>query len=370
MPDAVNEIDSEADTGSTDNQDTGSQTETASPEATSSATVDSAHEAANPEADGADGSLASGAETTQPNTQPPPEVPPQQKPEDWKVRHDGQLRANQRLSQEKKQLEAAHQQMQAKLQELEQKLSGVDLNQVREWREQREKSANPIWNPQHPEHGRFSQVHSTHQYYQRMFQRAQTDEQKQWVREQYETDLSVEDRKLIQQYQDHGRQELQRLQQDPAGYLQQYLDKRVDEKIKSFQEQTVGSYRTNLETKHQLETTLQKYPELNNPEDLQRAMKMVQEGMDMSHALRDIRMEKLEQRLSGAEAKKRSVEEKERLLQGNASISRDPAVKTNIDVYAEAKKLAKERGISLRNPFDSRFMRCIEDVKRQHNIKD
>lgn len=367
MADVATEITSDADTGSADNASTeASQTDTASPDAASSATVDSADTAANPGADENAGSLASGAEATE-TAQAVDKQAQQQKPEDWKRRHDGQFQANQRLSAEKKQLEAQAQQFQRELQELKQQLQGVDLNKVRSWQEHQQKSANPIWHPKHPEHQRFLKAKSKHDFYVGLAQRAPA-EQREWINAQYNADLSAEDQRMIQEHLDTGRQELARLQMDPTGYMQERIDKLVDEKIKAFQQETVGSYRQNLEARNTLQQTLTKYPELNKPDVLQRAMQMVGEGRDMTDALRDIRMEMLERRLSGAETHQRSVEERERLLTNNASISRDQAATQTIDVFAEANKIAKARGIT--NPFDARYMRVVDELRKKHNIKE
>jgi hypothetical protein len=367
MPDeATTETASDVDTGSADSvsQET-SHTETASPDTASSATDDSAT-AANPDADGNAGSLETGAEATDTNAAPKQTAQPQ-KTEDWKRRHDGQLQANQRLSGEKKRLEEERQQLQARLQEFEQKLNGIDLQKVRSFQEHQQKAANPIWHPSNPEHARFQEAKRKHDFYVGLTQRSAPEDRAK-INEWYNADLSADDQAMIQKFTDHGRQEQMRFQMDPEGYLRERLDKLVDQKLNGFQEKTVGSYRQNLEERQRLGETLQKYPELNKPEVLQRAMQMVGEGRDMHDALRDIRMEFLEQRLSGVDKARRSVEEKERLLQGNNSISRDPAASTHFDLFAEAKKLAIQRGIT--NPSDARFMRVVDELRKKHNIKD
>lgn len=362
------ETDTDIDSDSTDTAHADTSSDAAPSGADSTAVVDSA-EAANPTAVGDAGSLASGAEATEQTNEQTQKQPVQaQKPVDWKKSHDGQFQANQRLVAEKKQLLQQFEQTQAEIKQLREQMSGVDVNQVRSFKEHQEKSANPIWHPQNPEHARFQQAKQTHDYYVRMLQRAETPEQKAWINQQYDADVPAEDQKVIQQFLDHGRREMARMQMDPVGYMQERMDKLMDEKIQKFQQSTVGSYREQLQAKDTLGQTLQKYPELNRPEHLQRAMQMVNDGRDMSDALRDIRMELLEKRLSGADIAKKSVEEKERLLSNNASISRDPAVNQNIDVFAEANKIAKARNV--KNPWDPRFMRIVDEVRRKYNIKE
>lgn len=359
------ETDTDIDSESTDTANADTSSDAAPSGSDSSAPVDSAN-AGNPEAVGDAGSLASGAKTTE-QTTPPQKTPDQAtKPVDWKKSHDGQFQANQRLVAEKKRLQQEHEQAQAELRQLREQMNGVDLNHVRTFKEHQAKAANPIWHPQNPEHARFQQVKATHDHYVRLAQRATTDEQKAWVNEQYAADVPPEDQKMIQGFMDHGRQEMARLQMDPVGYMQERLDKLMDEKIQKFQQTTVGTYRDQIKERTALQATLQKYPELN--QHLDRAMQMVSEGRDMHDALRDIRMELLEKRLSGADIAKKSVEERERLLSSNASISRDPAVNQNIDVFAEAKKVAQARGI--KNPWDSRFMGIVDELRRKYNLKD
>ncbi len=361
------ETETDIDSSATDTANADTQSDAAPSGSDSSAPVDSA-QAGNPEAVGDAGSLASGAETTEQTTsaQKPPDKA--QKPVDWKKSHDGQLQANQRLSAEKKQLQQQHEQAMAEMKQLREQLGGIDLNHVRSFKEHQEKAANPIWHPQNPEHARFQEVKALHDFHVRQLQRAQTDEQKAFVNAQYDADLTAEDQQMIQKFLDHGRRENARMQMDPVGYMQERLDKLMDEKIQKFQQTTVGSYRDQVRERTALQSTLQKYPELNRPEILSRAMEMVNEGRDMHDALRDIRMELLEKRLSGSDIAKKSIEERERLLSSNASISRDPAVNTNIDVFAEAKKVAQARGI--KNPWDSRFMGIVDELRRKYNLKD
>ena len=361
------ETDTDIDTGSTDTASADTQSDAAPSGADSSAVVDSA-EAANPAAIGDAGSLASGAEATEQQTNTLA-APTQAKPEDWKRRHDGQFQANQRLSQEKKLLQQQFEQVQAEMRQLREQLTGIDPNEVRTWKEHREKSAKPIWHPENPEHQRFLRAKATHDHYVRLAQRAAGDpERVKWINEQYDQDLPGEDQAMIQKFLDHGRQEELRMRMDPQGYLREQVAALIDEKINGFQQSTVGNYREVLQARSTLQETLTKYPELNKPEILRRAHELVGQGRDMTDALRDIRMELLEKRLSSADVAKKSIEEKERLLSSNASISRDPAVNANIDVFEEAEKIAAERKI--KNPWDPRFMRIVDEVRRKHNIKD
>ncbi len=361
MDDVATETD--PDTGTNDTAEAIDSTTTTA-DADSTATADSA-QSDSPATTDAPGSLASGAEATNtpPTQQPSDQAEP---PRDWKKAHDGQYQANQRLTAERKELQQRESALQTKLKELEEKLTGVDLQQVRQFQQHQQASKNPIWHPSHPEHARFRDALATHNHYVRLASRAPA-EQRDWINAQYDADLSAEDRANIQRFMDHGKQQLISLQQDPEGYVQERVAKLVDEKIREFQQTTVGNYRENLEARTDLGNLLQKYPELNKPEHLERAQQMVQQGIPMASALAEIRMGLLEKRLSGAEQAKRSVETKERLMQANSSISRDPAVNPSVDIYAEAKKIAEQRKI--KNPWDPRFMRILDDLNRKYQTK-
>lgn len=348
------------DTGTTDTSTEDIQSDAASAETDSTATVDSATPAESP-ADGNAGSLASGEPTDVKN--PPAQTKPQ---EDWKKRHDGQFQANQRLTLERKQALERAEAFEAELKGLKAKLEGLDLQKVRDFQQHQQATANPVWHPQHPDNAKFQRALDTHNYYVRLAHRA-PPEQREWINQQYEADVSAADRQAIQQFRDHGQQELLRLQQNPEGYLQERVAKMVEQKIQEFQQSTVGNYRANMEARSELSELLQKYPELNAPEHMQRAYHMVAQGIPMPSALREIRMEILDKRLSVADQAKRSVEEKERLLQANSSISRDPAVNANVNIYEEAKKIAEQRKI--KNPWDPRFMRILDDLNRKYQIK-
>lgn len=287
----------------------------------------------------------------------------QQAPEDWKKRHDGQFQANLRLSQELKQLKQQFEQAQQQSQQF----AGYDPQKWQQFVQTQRSAGMPIWHPEHAEHSRFQDLLRTADYHERIVARAGTPEEREWALRNYAHDVGPEDRKLLQQFKQSGTQELQKLQMNPVGYLHQQVLPLLQQELQKWQSNTVQSYQQAQQGRGQVEQWIKENQQLATQENLQKAYDLIGKGWSFEAAAAKVERDIYHARLSQAELKERSAEEKHRLLQANASVDRDPAANTKINLFEETKKVAKQRGIT--NPTDPRLLKITDELRKKHNIK-
>ncbi len=203
------------------------------------------------------------------------------------------------------------------------------------------------WHPDHPDHQGFQEKLRLAEHHERQFARAKTDEQKQFVLEAMAEDISQADRGLLKQYRDSGRQELAKLQSNPQGYLQQYLQPMLKQELQSFQQNTASTYQQATQARTQVSDWIQKNPQVATPEGLKAAFDLMSRGYPYEAAIASVERDHYMKLVSGASQAKQSAEEKERLLQGNASgvIQRNPQTSKKVDYkkYVADKGLSSER---------------------------
>lgn len=334
----------------------------------------SAAESSSQEANPAEnGSLADSAEVKNQDdaakARPEVQQPAVQKEgaDDWKKRHDGQFQANQRLSREKKELESRVAEFQQQLQSFQQQFQGVDPRAVQEWKQQQEKASLPVWNPKHPEHEGFRNVLNKYQFFNELYDGQTNPEIREALKTQFYATVSQADRQRIAQFEEHGRQEKLRLQMDPQGYIQNQVKSLVQQEINSFRENTVRSYQETMNAQQELQSLQKQFPEMNTLENLQKIASLVQQGIPTATAFHATRADVLAAQISQARTSKASADEKERLLTGRATISRDPAVTPKVNIWDEAEKIRKSRNIP---SGDARMMKIFDELRRKHNIKE
>lgn len=298
-------------------------------------------------------------------TQPAAGVPaaPAKPVEDWKKRHDGQFQANQRLTQERKQLDE-------RLKALEQQYAPfqkVPQEELTQFLQAREKANLPVWNPQHQEHEGFRAALTKYELFNEIYDSETDPEVKTRLMQRFHQAVPQAMRQQIAAFQDHGRRERLRMEMDPERYIHDRVEKMVAQKITEFRDNTVGGYQQNLQAQHEVTTLMQKYPDIANDQaQLQKVSQYFQAGNPMNVAFLMVRNELLEGRVSGADTARKSVEEKERLLTQKASISRDPAMSTKVDLHAEAVKVMRQRSIPAGDP---RYLDIQDELRRKYNIK-
>ncbi len=353
-------------TGVTGSPDEGtSQVATAASDGTS---TDAGTAVADTQTDDGSASLKSNTETTK-TTIPDPASPvapaKAQSPatEDWRSRHDAQARANSRLSQEKRQMEERLKALEAQYEPY----AKVPKEELTQFLDTRSKANLPAWNPQHQDHEAFRNALTKYELFNELYDSEPDPEVKTRLMQRFHSAVPQQMRQQIAAFQEHGRRERMRMEMDPEGYLNQRLDKMVDQKIAKFRDTTVGSYQENLQAKQEVTDLLSRHPDIaKSPEEMRKVYDLFSKGIPMPMAFLQVRNAQLEQQVTGIDLARKSVEEKERLLTSRASISRDPAVSTKVDLHQETVKIMRQRNIPAG---DSRYLSIQDEVRRKYNSK-
>ncbi len=262
------------------------------------------------------------------------------------------------------------QQMAERLKALEQQYepyAKVPQDELKQFLDTRSKANLPAWNPQHQDHEAFRNALTKYELFNELYDSEPDPEVKTRLMQRFHSAVPQQMRQQIAAFQEHGRRERMRMEMDPEGYLNQRLDKMVDQKIAKFRDTTVGSYQENLQAKQEVTDLLSRHPDIaKSPEEMRKVYDLFSKGIPMPMAFLQVRNAQLEQQVTGIDLARKSVEEKERLLTSRASISRDPAVSTKVDLHQETVKIMRQRNIPAG---DSRYLSIQDEVRRKYNSK-
>lgn len=335
----------------------------------------SAAESSSQEANPAEnGSLADSAEVKNQQAKQPDARPdvlqnavPKEGVDDWKKRHDGQFQSAQRLSREKKELESKVAEYQQQLQTFQQQFQGIDPRTVQEWKQQQQVASLPVWHPKNPGAEAFNRALSIRDFYNSEYDAEADPEAKARILSRFHQRVPAQMRQQIQDFDEQQKQERLQMARDPQGYIQGQVKSLVQQEIDSFRDKTVRSYQETMNAQQELSGLQQQFPEMNNLENLQKIAALVRQGIPTATAFHATRADVLSAQISQARTSKASADEKERLLTGRATISRDAAVTPKVNIWDEAEKLRKAQNIP---SGDRRMMKIYDDLRRKHNIKE
>lgn len=222
-----------------------------------------------------------------------------------------------------------------------QQFRGVDPNAVRAWQmaQRRAQQENlPVWNPQNPNNARFQQTQAKWQAYKAAMGRAQTPEQREVIKSTLGAEFAPEEVRAVQEWENHQRQFQERMAADPYGAIATVFDQRIQQAIQSHiqrqqAEQTVGQW---FQDKANADV-IQRYG--------QQMMAALQQGnswnMVRDYYANQVKLDSVQSRVGDASKAETAAKEKERLLQGQAAVTRDPKVDKRVDPM----KVAKQRNI-------------------------
>jgi len=219
------------------------------------------------------------------------------------------------------------------------------------WKKQQQEAQTknlPKWDRRNPSNPRFNNVLTRWDSYRRAAQVAKTPEQRQALDETVGRQFNDEDFKDIEAWESHQREFSASMAADPAGTIDERARSVAREEfqtlISQFQQHNEATRTVSEDFDGALKPILanQAYAEMfaqtlkgGVPYDV--AKKIVMQAHELDH---------LRSRVSGADKATASVTEQQRLLKGNAAVTRDPRTATSIDPIA----VAKERGIQPGTP--------------------
>lgn len=254
---------------------------------------------------------------------------------------------------------------------------GIDPNEIRQFREQQEvkkREALHKWNANHPAHSQFQESRRRVQDYRQALAKAETPEAREVVKNTMGSLLNEQEVNDVISWETHQRGVQEQFSADPEGFIQQ----RVQDQIAKAMEQKFQE----VQQKAAAEANVGKWFEdpANKPivEKLRAPMAEMLErlgGTDdawaftQAMAQREFENQQLKAQLDAlrnhdkeADRHVASADERTRLLQNRAAITRDSTVKRSTDPM----KLAKDRGI---RPGTPAYLDLLRELSSQGNLQ-
>lgn len=254
---------------------------------------------------------------------------PQESEESFKKRYADLRRREQEITRQ-------NQQYQAQLQQFQ----GVDPNAVRAWQQAQMRTQQeqlPVWNRQNPNNPRFQQTQAKWAAYKEAINRAQTPEQKAAIRDTLGATFTPDEVQQVQSWENHQREFQANFASDPAGTIAHIVDQRVQQAIhqhtqRAQAEQSVGQWFSDQAN----QAIVQRYGQ-----QMMAALQTNSWEMVKNYFVNQARLDGLQTRVGEAQKAETAAKEQQRLLQGQAAVTRDPKVEKKVDPM----KVAKQRGI-------------------------
>lgn len=291
-----------------------------------------------------------GADGSNPSLTPP--TPSKSPVHDWQKRHKDLEREFQRRTQQLKQY-------QNQLRQYE----GIDPGAIRQWQEQQahaQRASLPQWDPSHPENSKFTALQERWSFGNKFLTAHQQHPAFEDMRNNMLAQFSPQERQQMQSWSQHQQAEIARFASNPAAH-QEMIRK---EAAQVFQ----GEFqRLQQESQERAQAESHVDGWFKNPANKavianygQAMFQALQQGQPWHIVQRDAEIAHYRAQLGKGNQTVAAAEEQRRLAKGNATITRDPATSPKADLYQEAVKLAKERGIQ---PGTPSFMPIIHEVE-------
>jgi hypothetical protein len=240
---------------------------------------------------------------------------------------------------------------------------GIKPEDVRAWKaaqETAQKSSLPRWSPTHPEHERFKGLRERYQFAKSLIDRAKPED-----REARKAELAAnfhpDELKTLEDWKAHEADFTSRLASDPEGTLSQMMDQRIAQANEQREQRAQHQQKVDTAVGGWFDDPSNRMVIQSQKEFMQGALA---EGIPWAVVRREATIRHLMSERESGQRTVQSAEEKERLLRGNASVSRDANTRSQPagDLYDRAKKIARDRGIP---PGDGRFMNILDELQAQ-----
>ncbi len=261
-----------------------------------------------------------------------------------------------RTNQEKAELQRQHQLLQQELQEMRQQYAGVKPEEVNEWRSS--KALKP-WDDGSPEHDTFLNLVSKAEFFDELAHGETDQAELQKLQQRMVRAIGPDGLKMLDAWKADVRQQERERRLNPKAFYQKLIREQAQPVVRETLQSSNQQYQQALQGKQAAESWMAN-KEVATPENVQKVLKYMNEHhmpFDVASAI--VERDHFKSQVSNANKAKQSAEEKERLLQGNASgaVSRNPNASKHLNVGQHL----KEKGItSSRSKIDELF-----DLERQ-----
>lgn len=327
--------------------ETPAQEATASPESESQSgdTTD----AASTGDEGSDTPPDAGADGNQSLTSPKPSKTPNH---DWQTRHKDLEREFHRRNQQLKQYQNDLRQF-----------DGIDAAAIRQWKEQQahaQRASLPQWDPSHPEKAKFDSLEARWAFGNKFLNAHQKHPAFDEMLQNMQAQFTPQERQLMANWDQHQRAENIRYASNPA-LRREEARKEAQEVFQSEFQRMSQEHVQRQQAEQHVEGWFKNPANKGVIENFGQAMyHQLQQGVPWHIVQRDAENAHLRSQLGTGKQTVAAAEEQRRLAKGNAAITRDPATNEPADLYKEALKLAKKRGI---RPGSAQFMPIVHEVE-------
>lgn len=236
------------------------------------------------------------------------------------------------------------------LNQIRQTYQGVDPRQVAEWQRaqaQAKQQNLPVWNSKNPSHQNFQGTLAKWKGYKEAFNRAQTVEQKQVLKDTLGTGFSQSEQQQIDDWEKHQVGFAERFAMDPNGTIAEIVQEQVQNQLQQHQQQTESS----TEVKGWFEDPANSQVIQTYAPQMQKALA---DGVPWQYAkqmaLDRARIERSQSREGDVDKIAAQARAQQAALRKNATISRDGRTAPVKDVAAEVKRIVKEKGWASNDP--------------------
>lgn len=274
----------------------------------------------------------------------------------WEKRFKDTQSAYTKQQQSLLEMQRQFQELQQQHREIRQQYADVNPTEVAEYRTSK---AHPPWDERSPKHQDFRRTVEKAETYDEMLQGETDPERIQALQEKMRAALGPDRLKMLDDWKADVRNQERERRLNPRAFYQKLIREESQPVVRETLQSANQQYQQGLQGR-EAATKWMTNKEVATPENIQQVLKLMNEQhMSFDDASIRVEREYYRSQVSNATKAKQSAEEKERLLQGNASgaISRNPSSGKKLDV---AKHL-KEKGITnSRSKIDELF-----DLDRQ-----
>jgi hypothetical protein len=260
---------------------------------------------------------------------------------DYKQRYADQLKSWQQENAERQRWQTQADTFQRELAELKKQYQGIQPQEIEKYRSQQQV---PVWDEQSPGHQQFLELRRTYDLYERAMRSAPDDATKQWLGQQMSQEIGPEGAKVLREWQaDYRRQEWER-QNNPSAFYRKLIQKEAQPVIQQSLQNVSSTYQSVQSAQQEVQKWMTESKEVATPENIKAVLGLMEKGETFATAAARVERDHFRTLVSTAKKAQQSAEEKERLLQGNASgtIARNPNTAKKVDFKA----VVKERGIT------------------------
>jgi len=276
--------------------------------------------------EGPTGSLTSG-EKQQPTAQPSIDI-------------EKRLRDNQAAYQREHQERLRLQQEHEKLRRQVEQFRDIDARELDDFRRSKQAQV-PMWHRKHPEHEKFKRYLQTAEIIQQQLAGIEDPNEKAIAQKYALRALPEEAQRVLQEYREHTTSRQREMFTDPDGFLEEKFDKFFQERISKWHQGTAQEFQEATMASKEVNDWFEKNQHMWRGQEQQIAQRL-QRGEDWNIIQRDVELAYYRKTFSSADTAKKSAEEKERLLRGNAAaaVAHDPKSTGKVDPIA----LFKQQG--------------------------